>query len=86
MTLFAGRRGDQCIIFREQGSTDPPGGPRIYNGYHHLYIFLNIAFLKLQFCPERGPQIESLEMFSSLTENYRSVHWNPLLKAKIFRL
>ena len=26
-TLFAGRRGDQCIIFRDQGSTDPPGGP-----------------------------------------------------------
>ena len=24
MTLFAGRRGDQCIIFRDQGSTDPP--------------------------------------------------------------
>ena len=23
--LFAGRRGDQCIIFREQGSTDPQG-------------------------------------------------------------
>ena len=23
-TLFAGRRGDQCIIFRDQGSTDPP--------------------------------------------------------------
>ena len=26
MTVFAGRRGDQCIIFRDQGSTDPPGG------------------------------------------------------------
>ena len=26
-TLFAGRRGDQCIIFRDLGSTDPPGGP-----------------------------------------------------------
>ena len=26
-TLFAGRRGDQCIIFRDQGSTDhPPWG------------------------------------------------------------
>ena len=25
-TLFAGRRGDQCIIFRNQGSTDPPWG------------------------------------------------------------
>ena len=25
--LFAGRRGDQCSIFRDQGSTDPPGGP-----------------------------------------------------------
>ena len=25
-TLFAGRRGDQCIIFRDQGSTDPHGG------------------------------------------------------------
>ena len=25
-TLFAGRRGDQCIIFRDQGITDPPGG------------------------------------------------------------
>ena len=24
--LFAGRRGVQCIIFRDQGSTDPPGG------------------------------------------------------------
>ena len=24
MTLFAGRRGDQCIIFRDQGSTTPP--------------------------------------------------------------
>ena len=24
--LFAGIRGDQCIIFRNQGSTDPPGG------------------------------------------------------------
>ena len=25
-TLFAGRWGDQCIIFRDQGSTDTPGG------------------------------------------------------------
>ena len=25
-TLFAGRREDQCIIFRDQRSTDPPGG------------------------------------------------------------
>ena len=25
-TLFAGRRGDRCIIFKDQGSTDPPGG------------------------------------------------------------
>ena len=25
-TLFAGRRGDQCIIFRDLGSTDPAGG------------------------------------------------------------
>ena len=25
-SLFAGRRGDQCIIFRDQGSTDPPWG------------------------------------------------------------
>ena len=25
-TLFAGGRGDQCIIFWDQGSTDPPGG------------------------------------------------------------
>ena len=24
-TLFAGRREDQCIIFRDQGSTDPLG-------------------------------------------------------------
>ena len=23
-TLFAGRRGDQCINFRDQGKTDPP--------------------------------------------------------------
>ena len=30
-TLFAGRRGDLCIIFRDQGSTDPTPwgvGPR----------------------------------------------------------
>ena len=27
-TLFAGRQGDQCIIFRDQGSTDPPWGPQ----------------------------------------------------------
>ena len=26
-TLFAGRRGDQCIIFRDQGSKDPPPPP-----------------------------------------------------------
>ena len=25
--LFAGRRVDECIIFRDPGSTDPPGGP-----------------------------------------------------------
>ena len=25
--LFAGRWGDECITFRDQGSTDPPGGP-----------------------------------------------------------
>ena len=25
--LFEGRRGDECIIFRDQGSTDPPWGP-----------------------------------------------------------
>ena len=28
-TLFAGRRGDQCIIFRDQGSTGPPWGPHL---------------------------------------------------------
>ena len=28
-TLFAGRRGDQCIIFRDLGSTDLPGGPQL---------------------------------------------------------
>ena len=27
--LFAGRQGDQCIIFRDQGRTDPPGGPHL---------------------------------------------------------
>ena len=26
-TLFAGRRGDQCITFRDQGCTDPPPPP-----------------------------------------------------------
>ena len=26
--LFSGIWGDQCIIFRDQGSTDPPWGPR----------------------------------------------------------
>ena len=26
-SLFAGRRGDQCIIFRDQGGTDPPPPP-----------------------------------------------------------
>ena len=25
--LLSGIWGDQCIIFRDQGSTDPPGGP-----------------------------------------------------------
>ena len=25
--LFAGRRGDQCIIFRDQGAHTPPWGP-----------------------------------------------------------
>ena len=28
MKLFAGRRGDECIIFRDQGTTDPHGGPQ----------------------------------------------------------
>ena len=28
--LFAGIWGDQCIIFRDQGSTDPPWGPHIW--------------------------------------------------------
>ena len=28
-TLFAGRRGDQCIIFRDQGSTDPLGASAV---------------------------------------------------------
>ena len=26
MKLFSGILGDQCIIFRDQGSTDSPGG------------------------------------------------------------
>ena len=26
-TLFTGRRGEQCIIFRDQGRTDPPPPP-----------------------------------------------------------
>ena len=29
-TLFAGRLRDQCIIFRDHGSTDPPWGPHRY--------------------------------------------------------
>ena len=28
--LFSGIWGDKCIIFRDQGSTDPPGGLRSY--------------------------------------------------------
>ena len=32
-TLFAGRRGYQCIILRDQGSTDPPGRPRLYSAH-----------------------------------------------------
>ena len=31
-TLFAGRRGDQCIIFRDQASTDPLWGPHLCKG------------------------------------------------------
>ena len=30
MKIFSGIWGDQCIIFRDQGSTDPPGGPLLY--------------------------------------------------------
>ena len=29
MELFAGRRGDECIIFRDQGSTDPLGASMV---------------------------------------------------------
>ena len=31
--LFSGRRGDECIIFRDQGNTDPPhpGGPHSFS-------------------------------------------------------
>ena len=32
-TLFAGRRGDQCIIFRDQGSTDPPTPGGLLTGH-----------------------------------------------------
>ena len=28
--FLSGSWGDQCIIFRGQGSTDPPGGPHKY--------------------------------------------------------
>ena len=27
--FLSGIWGDQCIIVRDQGSTDPPGGPRM---------------------------------------------------------
>ena len=38
-TLFAGRRGDQCIIFRDQGSTDPPlGAP--FMGFALCFTFI----------------------------------------------
>ena len=33
--LFSGIWGDQCIIFRDQGSTDPPGGLRNVSGNVH---------------------------------------------------
>ena len=29
--LFAGKRGDQCVIFRDQGSTDPRGASFMIN-------------------------------------------------------
>ena len=35
--LFSGIWGDQCIIFRDQGSTDPPGGPR---KYHQIDVYI----------------------------------------------
>ena len=30
--------GDQCIIFRDQGSTDPPGGLYTDVGYNKKYL------------------------------------------------
>ena len=31
--LISGRRGDECIIFRDQGSTDPPPGGPLYSTF-----------------------------------------------------
>ena len=37
-TLFAGRRGDQCIIFRDPGSTDGGGGGGLANEENQCLI------------------------------------------------
>ena len=47
-TLFAGRRGDQYIIFRDEGSTDPPWGASVTKKLldtWHLKINLQSTFV-----------------------------------------
>ena len=54
MTVFAGRRGDQCIIFRDQGSTDPPGASVVCTLCMQLLLqFYSIA-VRLYWCLGHG--------------------------------
>ena len=57
--LFSGIRGDQCIIFRDLGSTYPPplGGPHNYTqvGWSnakcvYIYIFSFFAYTIIYIC------------------------------------
>ena len=47
-TLFAGRRRDQCIIFRDQGSTDPPPIPPPGAHYSNQSGWGMLAYLNRQ--------------------------------------
>ena len=47
---FSVRRGDQYIIFRDQGSTDPPGGLGYVRSNRHGDRIVQYSILFIIFC------------------------------------
>ena len=88
--LFAGRQGDQCIIFRDQGRTDPPGGPHLksvglefFSEFSVCQVFSYQAYVlcALKKCLDKNIDRILVDWFKM---NYSSSRWYTIANTNFF--